>query len=138
MTSLRPWKSLKRKAFFDGGKCGLKTKQLPFMAVLFIAMLIIVYKMTIQQYQHTQMEEKLDPFETSKKSDLVSGLLGSLPRGIIRASSDLEMKPLWSSSSLRSKVVSYSHRNLLAIPVGIQQKHNVDAIVQKVLHSLYS
>uniref|UniRef100_A0A2P2M219 Uncharacterized protein MANES_17G040800 n=1 Tax=Rhizophora mucronata TaxID=61149 RepID=A0A2P2M219_RHIMU len=133
MTSLRPWKSLKRKAFFDGGKCGLKTKQLPFMAVLFIAMLIIVYKMTIQQYQHTQMEEKLDPFETSKKSDLVSGLLGSLPRGIIRASSDLEMKPLWSSSSLRSKVVSYSHRNLLAIPVGIQQKHNVDAIVQKFL-----
>lgn len=27
----------------------------------------------------------------------------------------------------------YSNRNLLAIPVGITQKHNVDAMVQKVL-----
>jgi hypothetical protein len=27
----------------------------------------------------------------------------------------------------------YSNRNLLAIPVGIKQKHNVNAMVQKVL-----
>ena len=31
------------------------------------------------------------------------------------------------------QVNDYSHRNLLAIPVGIEQKHNVDAIVQKVI-----
>lgn len=32
------------------------------------------------------------------------------------------------------QVDASSHRNLLAIPVGIKQKDNVDAIVQKVLN----
>jgi hypothetical protein len=32
------------------------------------------------------------------------------------------------------QINGYSNRNLLAIPVGIQQKLNVDAIVQKVMH----
>ncbi|KAF2303422.1 hypothetical protein GH714_018175 [Hevea brasiliensis] len=79
------------------------------------------------------MESKLHPFDTLKESALASGLLGGLPLGIIQASSDLELKPLWSSSSSRSKVDNSSHRNLLAIPVGIKQKDNVDAIVQKFL-----
>ncbi|XP_057986306.1 uncharacterized protein LOC110649620 isoform X3 [Hevea brasiliensis] len=131
MMSFKP--SLKRNAFFDGGKCGLKMKQLPFMGVLFTVMLFIVYRTTIYQYQHTQMESKLHPFDTLKESALASGLLGGLPLGIIQASSDLELKPLWSSSSSRSKVDNSSHRNLLAIPVGIKQKDNVDAIVQKFL-----
>lgn len=30
-----------------------------------------------------------------------------------------------------------SEHNLLAIPVGIKQKYNVDAIVEKVLYSIY-
>ena len=32
------------------------------------------------------------------------------------------------------QINGYSDRNLLALPVGIQQKLNVDAIVQKVMH----
>ncbi|EEF40904.1 conserved hypothetical protein [Ricinus communis] len=88
---------------------------------------------TMYQFQHTQMEAKVHPFGTLKDSALASGLLGGLPVGIIRASSDLEMKPLWSSSSSRLKVDTSMRRNLLAIPVGINQKHNVDTIVQKFL-----
>ncbi|KAI7982828.1 hypothetical protein LOK49_LG15G00024 [Camellia lanceoleosa] len=54
-----------------------------------------------------------------------------LPCGIIQAGSDLELKPLWSTSSSREKVDVSSSHNLLAIPVGIKQKSNVDVIVQK-------
>ncbi|KAJ8761579.1 hypothetical protein K2173_004355 [Erythroxylum novogranatense] len=131
MMSLRSWKSIKRNAFLDGGKCGLKMKRLPVMAVLCTVMLFIVYRTTVYQYEHTQMEEKLRPFDTLKESALASGMLRYLPRGIVQASSDLELKPLWSTS--RSKVESYSLRNLLAIPVGIKLKSNVDAIVEKFL-----
>ncbi|KAJ4842620.1 hypothetical protein Tsubulata_034104 [Turnera subulata] len=127
MTSLRSWKS--RNAFFDGGKCGLKMRQLPFMGMLCIVMLFIVYRTTTYQHRHTEMEAKLHPFDSLKESALASGLLSSLPEGIIRASSDLEPKPLWS----RSKVRAPSHHNLLAMPVGIKQKNNVDALVQKFL-----
>ncbi|WVZ01463.1 hypothetical protein V8G54_027532 [Vigna mungo] len=62
-----------------------------------------------------------------------SGNLKSLPRGIIQDTSDFELRPLRSPSSLRSKVSVYSDRHLLAIPVGMKQKHNVDAMVQKFL-----
>ncbi|XP_027346395.1 uncharacterized protein LOC113858116 isoform X2 [Abrus precatorius] len=70
-------------------------------------------------------EEKAYP-ETSAK-------LKSLPRGIIHATSDFELRPLWLPSSSRSKASVYTNRNLLAVPVGITQKHNVDAMVQKFL-----
>ncbi|XAR59127.1 hypothetical protein NMG60_11014785 [Bertholletia excelsa] len=64
---------------------------------------------------------------------MYSHSLDSLPNGMIQAWSDLEFKPLWSSNKARSKVnVSRTH-NLLAIPVGIKQKSNVDTIVQKFL-----
>lgn len=33
-----------------------------------------------------------------------------------------------------SQANNITNRNLLAIPVGIGQKHNVDAIVQKVIY----
>ncbi|KAJ6402027.1 hypothetical protein OIU84_014157 [Salix udensis] len=79
------------------------------------------------------MDENFDPFETFKESSLASGLLGGLPRGIIQASSDLELKPLWSTSSSRSKVEPSTRGYLLAIPVGIKQKDGVDHIVQKFL-----
>ncbi|KAJ8761386.1 hypothetical protein K2173_001517 [Erythroxylum novogranatense] len=131
MTSLRPWKSIKKNAFLDGGRCGLKKKQLPFMAVLCTVMLFIAYRTTVYQYQHTQMEERLHPFDTLKESALASGFLHYLPHGIVHASSDLELKPLWSTN--RSKVESYSLRNLLAIPVGLKLKNNVDTIVEKFL-----
>lgn len=44
----------------------------------------------------------------TQDSALASGLLGGLPHGIIQASADLELKPLWSTSSSRSKVVFLS------------------------------
>lgn len=133
MTSFRSWKLLKRNTFCDGVKSGLKMKLLPFMGVLCTAMLFVVYRTTIYQYHHTEMDEKLYPFKILKESALASGLLGGLPHGIIRASSDLELKPLWSTSSSRSKVDPSTRRYLLAIPVGIKQKDNVDHIVQKFL-----
>ena len=35
------------------------------------------------------------------------------------------------------QVNGYCNRNLLAMPVGIKQKRNVNAIVQKVIHFLF-
>ncbi|XP_028094618.1 uncharacterized protein LOC114294678 isoform X1 [Camellia sinensis] len=63
--------------------------------------------------------------------DLAYNSLASLPCGIIQAGSDLELKPLWSTSSSREKVDVSSSHNLLAIPVGITQKSNVDVIIRK-------
>lgn len=123
----------KRTAFTDGGKCGFKMTQLPFMGVVCTVMLFVVYRITNYQYQHTEMEGKFHHFNTLRESHLGSRYLDGLPRGIIQARSDLELRPLWSTSSSRSKANGYSNRNLLAIPVGIQQKLNVDAIVQKFL-----
>nr|GMC88012.1 uncharacterized protein LOC109159214 [Ipomoea batatas] len=57
----------------------------------------------------------------------------SLPRGIIEARSDLELKPLKAMSISKSKVNVTGYHNLLAIPVGIKQKDNVDEIIQKFL-----
>ncbi|XLR35271.1 hypothetical protein HN51_044603, partial [Arachis hypogaea] len=57
-----------------------------------------------------------------------SGKLRALLQGIIHANSDLELRPLWSRSSSRSKTSAYTNHNLLAVPVGIKQKYNVDAI----------
>ncbi|KAJ0782145.1 hypothetical protein HanLR1_Chr01g0004761 [Helianthus annuus] len=59
--------------------------------------------------------------------------LKGLPRGIIEAKSDLELKPLWSTTSSQSKGDVSSTHNLLAVPVGLKQKRNVNTIVQKFL-----
>ncbi|KAL8468000.1 hypothetical protein ACS0TY_031301 [Phlomoides rotata] len=79
------------------------------------------------------MESKLDPFYTMKNLGTDTKSLDSLPRGIIEARSDLELKPLWTTSSTKKKVSVHSSNNLLAMPVGIKQKKNVDTIVQKFL-----
>ncbi|XP_065624877.1 uncharacterized protein LOC112036164 isoform X2 [Quercus suber] len=135
MKSLKSWKLLfkKRNALSDGGKCGFKMKQLPFMGVVCTVTLFIVYRITNYQYQQTEMEGKFIPFDTIKESHLGSRSLGGLPHGIIQARSDLELRPLWSTSSSRSKENGYRSRSLLAMPVGIKQKRNVNAIVQKFL-----
>lgn len=114
------------------GTCGFKMKQLQ-LGILCSVMLFIVYRTTNYQHHHTEMDEKWDPFDSVKEPNVDSVRLGGLPRGIIQARSDLEFRPLWSSSSSKSKVDISSRRNLLAIPVGIKQKDNVDAIVQKFL-----
>ncbi|KAE9452617.1 hypothetical protein C3L33_15482, partial [Rhododendron williamsianum] len=80
-----------------------------------------------------QMDEKLNPFYTSKDIAAAVNSLSNLPRGIIQARSDLELKPLWPTSSSRSKVNKSRSHNLLAIPVGINQKRNVDTIARKFL-----
>ncbi|CAN1284265.1 hypothetical protein LINPERPRIM_LOCUS18569 [Linum perenne] len=131
MTSLRPWKSLKRNAIFDGGKCGFKATQLPMMLALCTTMLFVVYRTTHYQYQQTEMEGKLHPFDTIKESAFASGLLNNLPRGIVTAHSDMELKPLWSTNSVQTSVAASSHRYLLAMAVGITQKRNVDIVVRK-------
>jgi hypothetical protein len=103
----------------------------PFMGIICTVMLFIVYRTTNYQYQQTELESRFHPFFTLKEAGVSSTSLNGLPRGIIQARSDLEMKPLWSTSLAKSKASVASSRNLLAIPVGIKQKRNVDAIARK-------
>ncbi|TMW95571.1 uncharacterized protein [Solanum lycopersicum] len=130
----------KRSVLLDGGTCGVKMRQLPFMWIICIVMLFIVYRTTNYQYQQTEMESRLDPFYSSKDSSMDMRSLHSLPRGIIQARSDLELKPLWSTTSSKSKAKASnsSSHNLLAVPVGIKQKSNVDALVQKFLSANFT
>ncbi|KAI5656998.1 hypothetical protein M9H77_25791 [Catharanthus roseus] len=133
MRAFKSWKWQLKKTVFDGGSCGLKMKPLPFMGVICIVMLFIVYRTTNYQYRQTELESRLNPFYTLMDSGLSSSSLNSLPRGIISGRSDLELKPLWTSSSSKSKVDYCSSCNLLAMPVGLKQKDNVDMIVEKFL-----
>ncbi|KAD4982366.1 hypothetical protein E3N88_19037 [Mikania micrantha] len=64
--------------------------------------------------------------------------LKGLPRGIIEAKSDLELKPLWSTSSSKLETNISAPHNLLAIPVGLKQKRNVNTIVQKFLQENFT
>ncbi|XP_049345570.1 uncharacterized protein LOC125810092 isoform X2 [Solanum verrucosum] len=121
----------KKSVFVDRVTCGVKVKQIAFMGIICTIMFLIVYRTTNYQYQQTEMESKSDPFYSSKDSDVDITHLNSLPRGIIQASSDLELKPLWSTSNSKSKGSVSSSRNLLAMAVGIKQKKNVDTLVQK-------
>ncbi|XP_004504995.1 uncharacterized protein [Cicer arietinum] len=117
------------------GKSSLKIKRLPFMAVACTVMLFVVYRTLKYQYNQEQAEidKKWSIWGEVEPYNSHSGKLKGLPRGIIDATSDFELRPLWSPSNLRSKVNVYSDRSLLAVPVGIKQKHNVDAMVQKFL-----
>ncbi|XP_019169689.1 PREDICTED: uncharacterized protein LOC109165405 [Ipomoea nil] len=135
MKDMKSWKSLmkKRGDSFEGGTCGLKMKQLPFMGIVCTVMLFIVYRTTNYQHQQTQMESKFDPFYNSKDSSVADTGLRSLPHGIIEASSDLQLMPLWSTSSSKPKANIPGSHNLLAMPVGIKQKDNVNTIAQKFL-----
>ncbi|PKA63827.1 CBS domain-containing protein CBSX6 [Apostasia shenzhenica] len=56
----------------------------------------------------------------------------SLPRGIIRSTSNLEMQPLWGPPlSPKKKVKTKASKVLLAMAVGIKQKEIVNQIVKK-------
>ncbi|EYU43400.1 hypothetical protein MIMGU_mgv1a022983mg [Erythranthe guttata] len=118
---IQKWLLKKQYFLFDGIVCGAKMKQLPFMGVVCTVMLFIIYRTT--NYQHQQ---------TEYIGEDTTGL-NSLPRGIIEAKSDLDLKPLWTTSSSKSQINVRSSSNLLAMPVGIKQKQNVDTIVQKFL-----
>ncbi|KAL9856069.1 hypothetical protein AtNW77_Chr1g0011921 [Arabidopsis thaliana] len=133
MKSIKSLKSLvKRKTNAqEVSKSGWKMK--PFLALMCTALLIFWYKTTNIQFEQTEIEETDYPFDMAKESEAVNDKLKGLPRGIIQSRSDLELKPLWSRGSLRSKGVEMTNRNLLAIPVGLKQKGNVDALVKKFL-----
>ncbi|XP_039004322.1 uncharacterized protein LOC120131386 [Hibiscus syriacus] len=104
-------------------------RQLPFLGVIFTVMLYIVYRTTNYQYYETEIETKLHPFETVEDNELPSRISRDLPRGIMQSHSDLELKPQ-SSKNSPSKV-NVTTNNLLAMPVGIKQKENVDSVVRK-------
>ncbi|KAL1562681.1 hypothetical protein AAHA92_05237 [Salvia divinorum] len=127
------WLIKKRHFLFDGGLCGAKMNQLPFMGVVCTVMLFVIYRTTNYQYQQTEMESKLQPFYTLKETPVATTRLNSLPRGIIEERSDLELKPLWTTSSHKSQRSVRESNNLLAMPVGIKQKKNVCTIVEKFL-----
>eukprot|EP01018_Ginkgo_biloba_P039320 Gb_36393 [translate_table: standard] len=52
-----------------------------------------------------------------------------LPKGLVHETSDLEMRSLWGDPTKEEQ--RKTPQNLLAIPVGINQKENVDQIIQK-------
>ncbi|RRT83246.1 hypothetical protein B296_00000423, partial [Ensete ventricosum] len=80
------------------------------------------------------LETRFHPFDSMKDHRSVSVRVGYLPRGMAQSKSDLELKPLWFSKNHVTKQDNdQSHRNLLAMTVGIKQKLTVDAIVRKVL-----
>ncbi|OAP18521.1 hypothetical protein AXX17_AT1G54390 [Arabidopsis thaliana] len=133
LPSIKSWKSLvkRRNNAQEGGKSSWKMK--PVVVLMCTVLLIFWYKTTNIQYEQTEIEETDYPFEMAKESEPVSEKLKGLPFGIMQPRSDLELKPLWSSSSLRSKSGELTNRNLLAMPVGLKQKDNVDAVVKKFL-----
>ncbi|GMH15866.1 hypothetical protein Nepgr_017707 [Nepenthes gracilis] len=132
MKSFKSWRWLPRKRStpFEGaqGTHGFWVR-LPYMAVMCIPMLLILYRTTKYQYQQTQIEAELRSFDSIK--ELAAVRLNSLPHGILHSWSDLELKSMRSNS--RSKDNISCHHNLLAMSVGIKQKHNVDTIAQKFL-----
>nr|XP_043624578.1 uncharacterized protein LOC122596122 [Erigeron canadensis] len=138
MRESKEWRNLlrQRQVFFDTGSCRLGMK--PFLGFICTIMLYIVYRTTNYQYLQTELDSKLYRFYTSKESVVASTSLKGLPRGIIEDKSDLELKPLWSTSSSQSKANDSTTHNLLAIPVGLKQKRNVNTIVQKFLQENFT
>ncbi|KAL7606427.1 hypothetical protein Lser_V15G16510 [Lactuca serriola] len=138
MRESKPWRNLlkKRHILLDWELSRFKMKS--FMGVVCTIMLYIVYRTTNYQYLETELDSKLYRFYTSKETVSASTSLKGLPRGIIEAKSDLELKPLWSTSSSKSEVNISTTHNLLAIPVGLKQKRNVNTIVQKFLEENFT
>ncbi|XP_022157820.1 uncharacterized protein LOC111024438 isoform X2 [Momordica charantia] len=54
----------------------------------------------------------------------------ALPEGIVSKTSNFELQPLWGGSTMQNKIPR-ALKNLLAIAVGIKQKHVVSKIVEK-------
>ncbi|EPS65991.1 hypothetical protein M569_08784, partial [Genlisea aurea] len=130
--SLWRWLSRKRHFLLDGGSCRGKMKQLPLMGIICTAMLFVIYRTAYYQYRETMMESTLPFYWSSNDQGLSISRFRSLPRGIIEAKTDLELKPLWRTSHFKPRKTQ-SSRYLLAMPVGIMQKQNVDLVVKRFL-----
>ncbi|XP_017229530.1 uncharacterized protein LOC108204544 isoform X2 [Daucus carota subsp. sativus] len=124
MRVFKSWRWLLRKRHVT---CNFKMK--PLMGFVCTVMLFVVYKTTNYQYLQTELDTKLHPLYASREVDEAWRSLIRLPRGIVQSTSDLELKPLWTTNKSKANVPSPCY--LLAIPVGINQKDNVDDIVQK-------
>ncbi|XP_010274912.1 PREDICTED: uncharacterized protein LOC104610123 isoform X2 [Nelumbo nucifera] len=109
-----------------------KVKSRTSLGLLTTLMFVVIFVTTKLQYEHVKVENRWHPFVSTRgSSGLASGedrfeSLDSLRQGVVEWASNLELKPLWQSSSLNCNA-------LLAIPVGIKQKQNVDIMVQKFL-----
>ncbi|CAH1448419.1 unnamed protein product [Lactuca virosa] len=121
MRKFRSWRNLLRKKQNELGLCRSKNKT--FMVFVCSILLYIAYRTTKFQLSQTKLA--------------FTGLKG-LPYGIIEPKSDLELKRIWASSSSKLKAnVSIPH-NLLAMPVGLKMKHNVNTVVRKFLHENFT
>ncbi|KAK9056329.1 hypothetical protein SSX86_027419 [Deinandra increscens subsp. villosa] len=120
------WRDLvrKRPIRYDWGLC--RSKKKTFLIGVCTIMLYIAYRTTNFQISQTEV------FPLS-----YTGLKG-LPNGIIEDKSDFELKPIWSTSNSKRKANGSSSHNLLAMPVGLKQKQNVNTIVQKFLQENFT
>lgn len=123
------------------------------LLVLCLIILFVVYSMASYQHRQTALEAKSRPFDTMiesdgaavkvsgratvKVSERAAGRIGFLPHGIVEPYSDMELKPLWLTSSVQSQKSNQNDRCLIAIPAGINQKKSVDAIMKKRTLQLY-
>ncbi|KAI3741122.1 hypothetical protein L1987_58789 [Smallanthus sonchifolius] len=114
----------KRHIRYDWGLC--RSRKKTFMVVIRTIMLYIAYRTTNFQSSRTEV------FPSS-----YIGLKG-LPYGIIEDKSYFELKPIWSTSNSKLKANGSSSHNLLAMPVGLKQKQNVNTIVQKFLQENFT
>ncbi|XP_071706084.1 uncharacterized protein [Rutidosis leptorrhynchoides] len=138
MRESKTWRNIlrKRQILFDWGLSRIAMKTL--LGFICTIMLYIVYKTTNYQYLQTELDSKVYRFYTAKESVSATNSLKSLPRGIIEDKSDLELKPLWSTSSSKLEANISTTHYLLAIPVGLKQKRNVNTIVQKFLEANFT
>ncbi|KAM0945520.1 hypothetical protein DsansV1_C10g0103581 [Dioscorea sansibarensis] len=113
----------------SGNGCKMKPKSC-FIAMA-VVMFFVVYKMTKFQQAQDEMESISHPFDSMMEDTTEAVRIGYLPQGIIESQSDLELKPLWLTKSSTLQKDDHPRRNLLAMAVGIKQKKNVDAIVNK-------
>jgi len=97
------------------------------------------------QHKQTTLEAKSHPFDTVTVSDRdavkvpqkAEARIGYLPHGIVESNSDMDLKPLWLTTSARSKKPKQNDNFLIAIAAGINQKKTVDAIMKKKILQLY-
>ncbi|KAL4186034.1 hypothetical protein AMTRI_Chr09g12210 [Amborella trichopoda] len=138
MKGVRSWRSpsLSKNPFLDAaGSRRFSSKSFTsFGCFILLFMLFLILITMKHQYEHIKMDNTWYPFASTKRPQIMMthfDHIHSLPRGIVESTSDMELKPLWETSTLTDK--NQNHKALLAIPVGIKQKKNVNAMVQKFL-----
>lgn len=78
---------------------------------------------------HVPMQSPVNSESKDKHGEPCPHGSGALPKGLVQGSSDLEMRSLWGNPIKEGQ--RKTPHNLLAIPVGIKQKDNVNKMIQK-------